>query len=349
MNTLQIVSFGPCGKTALCAGIGKKFINAGKKVAYIKPVNLTGTAASDECPDAFFVNEALELGEDNQKLCAFNISQEKLWQGLSEDADNFAEKIKSACEVIAAGKDILIIESPGSLKNDQVSTLACFTIAEKVNTRLVLLVCYGSDFKDPEIEQVIAKLGDRLIGIVLNQVPESKLNRVKSEFEEYFSSRKVNVLGVLPEARPLLGISVAEIAVAVGAEIICSKEKSGDLVENIMLGAMTPDSARDYYNRKRNKAVVTRAERPDMQLAALDTSTKCLIVTKQKPSLSVMVKAEDKKVPVMVVNKDISEVVSAIEQALAGSRFQHAQKLTVLMSLLESRFDFKALTAALAQ
>lgn len=348
MIALQIVSYQSCGKTALCAGIGKKFINSGKKVAYIKPVNLAGDASTDDCPDANFVNHALELGEDKQQVCAFSMSQEKLWQNLSENADSFALKIKAACDAVAAGKDILIIESPGSLKNDQVSTLACYTIAEKVGTRVILLICYGTDFKEPDLEQAINKLGERLVGIVLNQVPESKLAAVKAEAEEYFKARNVAVLGVLPESRSLLGISVAEIAAAAGAEIISSKDKSNDLVENVMLGAMTPDSARDYYNRKRNKAVITRSERPDMQLAALDTSTKCLIVTKQKPSMPVMVKAEDKKVPVMVVNKDITEVVAAIETALAGSRFQHMPKLTALMPILESRFDFKALNSALA-
>jgi hypothetical protein len=348
MTTLQIVSYESCGKTALCAGIGKKLINAGKKVGYIKPVNLTEATSSDVCPDAVFINEALELGEDKQQVCVFNISQEKLWHDLSEDADSFAGKIKSACDRIAAGRDILIIESPGSLKNDQVSTLACYTIAEKVNTRVILLICYTTDFRDADIDQVIKKFGERLVGIVVNQVLEGKLSAVKAQCEDYFKSRGVNILGILPESRPLLGISVAEIAAALGAEIISSREKSNDLVENVILGAMTPDSARDYYNRKRNKAVVTRSERPDMQLAALDTSTKCLIVTKQKPSMPVMVKAEDKKVPVMVVNKDINEIVSAIEKALAKSRFQHLQKLTVLMSILDSRFDFKALNSALA-
>ncbi|RPJ63490.1 MAG: phosphotransacetylase family protein [Dehalococcoidia bacterium] len=347
MTALQITSYESCGKTALCAGIGKKFINAGKKVGYIKPVNLTGDVAAEGCPDAHFVNQALELGEEKQQVCAFNISQEKLWQSLSEDTNSFAEKIKSACDSVSAGKDILIIETPGILKNDQVSALACYTIAEKVGAKVILLLGYANNVKDADLDQVIAKFGERLIGIVLNQVPETKLDIVKAECEEYFKSRNISVLGVLPESRSLLGVSVAEIAAALGAEIISSKDKSGDLVENVMLGAMTPDSARDYYSRKRNKAVVTRSERPDMQLAALDTSTKCLIVTKQKPSMPVMVKAEDKKVPVLVVNKDIIEAVSAIEQALAQSRFQHMQKLIVLTSILDSRFDFRALNAAL--
>jgi BioD-like phosphotransacetylase family protein len=110
---------------------------------------------------------------------------------------------------------------------------------------------------------------------------------------------------------------------------------------------MSPDSARDYYNRLRNKAVVTRYERADMQLAALETSAKCLVVSGGRPSTSVMLKSEDKKVPVIVTDKDINEIVSGIERSLAGAGFRHLQKLQAMTAMLDSRFDYKALNAAL--
>jgi hypothetical protein len=155
------------------------------------------------------------------------------------------------------------------------------------------------------------------------------------------------VLGVLPESRALLGVTVGEIAAAMDGEIISFKDKAGELVENVMLGAMSPDSARDYYNRMRNKVVVTRYERADMQLAALETSTKCLVVSGGRPSTSVMIKAEDKKVPVLLVDKDISEIVSGIERSLAGASFHQMQKLQAMTAILDSRFDYKALNTAL--
>lgn len=348
MTALQIISYEPCGKTALCAGIGKKLINGGKKVGYVKPINITGEVSKTECFDAQFMKGVLELGEEKDQLYTFHLSREELWRNLSEDADNFAARLKSSCDRVAAGKDILIVESPGALKADQISTLACYTIAEKLDARVVLLLCYSSGFGDPEILHVVKKLGDRLIGVVLNQVPQRKIDMVKAEVEEFFKPHGVRILGVLPESRTLLSVSVADIASAIGGEIISSKERAGELVENVMLGAMTPDSAKDYYARKQNKAVVLRSERPDMQLAALETSIKCLIVTNRKPSAPVMVKAEDKNVPVMVVNKDISEIIAGIEQTLSEAKFQHIQKLSAFGAIMESRFDFKALTAALA-
>ena len=347
MTNLQIAAYDPCGKTALCAGIAKKLANSGKKVGYIKPVHVTGRGNREECLDAIFLNEALELNENKDQLCPLHISQEELWRNLSEDAVSFSGKLKRVCEQAASGKDVLVIESTGALKNDQVAALACYTLAEAINARVILLICYCSDYREAEILQVARKLGDKLVGVVLNQAPVSKLARVRDGCVEYFKSNGVNVLGVLPESRAMLGVTVGEISRAINGDIILFKDKANDLVENVMLGAMSPDSDRDYFNRLRNKAVVTGYQRTDMQLAALETSIKCLIVTGQKPSPSVMVKAEDKKVPVMVAQKDVNDVIRGIEQALAAAGFHHPQKLQAISALLDTGFDYKALNAAL--
>jgi len=347
MTNLLIAAYDPCGKTALCAGIGKKLASSGKRIGYVKPIHVKAEGAGDECLDAAFIGQVLELGESRELLCPIHIKQEELWRSLSEDAENFSADIKSACDKAGANKDVLIIESPGAFKNDQVSTLAAYTIAEKLDARVILLLCWCSDYREAGILQAAEKLGSRLIGVVLNQVPSSRISMVQAECTAYFKGKGIAVLGVLPESRALLGVTVGEIAGAVGGEIINFKDKAGELVENVMLGAMSPDSARDYYNRLRNKAVVTRHERADMQLAALETSTKCLVVSGKRPSTSVMVKSEDKKVPVIVVDRDINEIVKGIEQSLAGAGFHQVQKLQAMSALLDSRFDYKALNTAL--
>jgi len=347
MTNLLIAAYDPGGKTALCAGIGKKLANSGKKIGYIKPIHVIAEGAEDQCLDAAFMGEALELGESREQLCPIHIKQAELWRCLSEDAENFSSRLKTACDKAGAGKDFLMIESPGSFKHDQVSTLAAYTIAEKLDARVVLLINWCSDYREADILQAVEKLGSRLVGVVLNRVPSSKISMVQAECVAYFKEKGIAVLGVLPESRVLLGVTVGEIASAVDGEIIAFKDKAGELVENVMLGAMSPDSARDYYSRLRNKAVVTRCERADMQLAALETSTRCLVVSGSRPSTSVMIKAEDKKVPVIVAAKDINEIVGGIERSLVGAGFQHLQKLQAMTALLDSRFDYKALNAAL--
>jgi uncharacterized protein len=346
MTVLLIASYDSSGKTTLCVGLGKKWTNDGKKIGYIKPIDITNSMV--DISDADFVNGILELGGDISRMNPLKMSQEELWRNLSEDTDNFTNKLKMACDIVAAGQDLLLIESPGILKKDQVSALALYTIAEKVNTKVLLLVSCSEEYRDPEIIQVAQKLGERLVGIIINQVPGSQIERIKSEYTDFFKTKGIKVLGTLQELRPLLGISVSEIAGVLDGNIISNKDKGDGLIENVMLGAMTPDSAEDYFRRKKNKAVVARAERPDMLLAALETSTKCLIVTKQRPSASVMVKAEDKGVPVIVVNKDVNEIVSGIQNALEQAKFHQSKKLHELVNIIDRMIDFKSINSALS-
>jgi len=111
-----------------------------------------------------------------------------------------------------------------------------------------------------------------------------------------------------------------------------------------MLGAMTLDSGIDYFSRQVNKAAIIRGERADMQLAALETSTKCLILTNNTRPLPVVVHhAESKKVPVMTIKKDTTGAIADIEQALEKTAFNSTQKLNKFENILEKYLDFEFL------
>lgn len=347
MKTLQIVSYQSYGKSAMCAGIGRRMLNAGKKVGYIKPVHIIEQGKRHDCREAFFIGESLELSVNRQKLCPLHLTCAELQRELNESRDGFSERVRAVCEDAGAGNDVLIIEGLGNLKDDNLVMQAELFLADKMDARVIMLIGYGIDFEDKDALEAIRKFGDRLIGIIVNQVPESKLKNVKNEASEHFKNQRIEVLGVIPEIRTLYGVSVDELAEVLSGEIIVAREKSGDLVENVMLGAMSPDSARDYYNRKKNKAVVTRYDRADMQLAAMETSTRCLIVSAGRPNPSVMVKADDKKIPVMVVDKNINEIIHGIELALNAAKFRNIQKLQALNPVLDAGLDFKAINSAL--
>ena len=163
-----------------------------------------------------------------------------------------------------------------------------------------------------------------------------------------FREAGIRVLGILPEVRGLLGTSIGELAEVMDGEILTCPENTSEIVENVMLGAMTTDSGIDYFSRMANKAAVIRGERADMQLAALETSTKCLILTdNSKPLPAVVHQAEDKNVTIMVVKRDISGTIAGIEEALAETSFHNPRKLKKFDGVLSSHFDFKALHSEL--
>jgi BioD-like phosphotransacetylase family protein len=113
-------------------------------------------------------------------------------------------------------------------------------------------------------------------------------------------------------------ITVGELAESVGGKIISHPEKSGELVENYMLGALTVDSGLDYFNRKKNKAAIIRQERLDMQLAALETSTTCLVLSGEEntPAYRVRQKAASHGIPIITTAMPVSDIVTRIDKLL---------------------------------
>lgn len=327
------------GKTSLSAGLGKWLQKNGKKVSYFKPVSV-GEPGTDGDKDFL----ALSLGLNGEAIAPVFASHRDVKSQV--DANSLGQTIKKAAEAVA-NSDILLIEAPGGL-NDADMAKASHQIAESVDAAVIVVAAYGGDATWDRIAAESAKFGKRLVGLVITRVPEKRLAEVREETEAFFKKKNIKVLAIMPEDRSLLGISVADIARHLGAKAVCCDEAMGELVENVMIGAMTPDSGADYFALKENKAVITRGSRPDMQLAALATSTKCLILTgDSEPAGQVLSWAEDKGVPVLITEKDTLSTVSEVEQAFVEAKFGQEAKVDKMAEMVEANFDFSSLAQGL--
>jgi BioD-like phosphotransacetylase family protein len=80
---------------------------------------------------------------------------------------------------------------------------------------------------------------------------------------------------------------------------------------------MNVEGALKYFRSQANKAVVTGGDRADIQLAALETPTKVIILTGgMYPDSPVVSAAQGKNVPIMVVADDTMTVVSKMDSAV---------------------------------
>ncbi|HIE16744.1 MAG TPA: phosphotransacetylase family protein [Dehalococcoidia bacterium] len=349
MTSLYITSVEDAGKTALCAGIGKKLQGRGIKVGFMVPfVTSSGDAADGGLEDAAFMQEILGLKESTKLLCPFALSRSELWQGLTEGAPGLLQRLKQVYRKIARSKDIVIMEGLGNLDRDKISALACYTVADFLEAKVIIALCYSPGLEPQKILQIGNRLGERLLGVVVNLVPQSRMEMVRRDLAISFERAGIKVLGLLPDVRSLLGITVAELARSLDGEILTSLENTKELIENIMLGAMTPDSGVDYFSRKSNKAVIVRGDRADMQLAALQTVTKCLVLTGNISPLPVVIaRAKERNVPIIVTGLDAAAAIASIEAAWARAHFRHVGKLEKFRELLDCHFDFKILYSEL--
>ena len=116
------------------------------------------------------------------------------------------------------------------------------------------------------------------------------------------------------------------------------------MVETLTIGAMNVNSAMEFFRKRRNMAVVTGADRTDIQLAALEASTQCLILTGAANPLPQLInRAEELEVPLLKVNRDTLSTVEVIEQAFGHVRLHENVKAAYAFRLVEEHCDLQRL------
>jgi len=266
-----------------------------------------------------------------------------------EDQTDFAARLRAAYGRVAEGRDVVILEGGCNLREGRLLGLPADQVTALVGARALVVIKYGEDLQVLDDSLTAwARLGESFIGVVLNAVPRQHMPFVQEIVKPALEERGVPVLAVLPQERLLLSISVRELAEFLSGRILCGEANVDELVEHLMVGAMSVDSALTYFRRKPNKAVITGGDRPDIQLAALETSTKCLILTGNlQPSPIILGRAEEVGVPMILVRQDTLSAVEVIERFFGKTRFHQEKKIQRFEEMLGDRFDFERLFQAL--
>jgi len=292
------------GKTAICAGIAINFLNANKKVGYLKPQAAEKGVADG---DIAFMRKTL---------------------GLTD--------LVNAPDIIQ-GRDVVLVEARLGAKATDPDSKDAYGAAKEMQAKVIAVESFTG--RPAQYAALYKGFGDSFLGVVINKVPPTRLKQAR----ETAGTGDIKVLGVIPENRVLLAITVAELAESIKGKIINNSENAGELVENFLLGAMTPDSGTEYFGRKSRKAAVIRQNRPDMQLAALETQTNCMVLagSSEPPIYNVRAKAEKKGVPIIVTESGIEDIVKNIESSLLKTRLNQEKKLAKLGEIIKQNLDMK--------
>jgi BioD-like phosphotransacetylase family protein len=100
----------------------------------------------------------------------------------------------------------------------------------------------------------------------------------------------------------------------------------------------------EFFKLRRNMAVITGADRTDIQLAALEASTQCLILTGAgQPLPQLISRSEELEVPVLKVDHDTLTTVEVIEAAIGHGRLHETVKAAYAVRLVEENCRFERL------
>ncbi|MBN2072388.1 MAG: phosphotransacetylase family protein [Actinobacteria bacterium] len=331
------------GKSSLCVGVGKIFQEKGLKVGYMKPVGTlptrVGGVVTDE--DAQYISNILGVKDELPDICPIVITQHCSREGLRDEnfSKEFIDTIEQSYRKIEKGKDIVILEGAKSIEDGFFLGISAREICHKLNARIVMVSRYNPEIVD-QVLLCSEYLNKHFAGLIINWVPRSQIEYLEDCILPYLKKRKIRVFGYVVSDKMLSSVSVREMADFLGGQIICAQDRSDELVETFMVGAMGQDQALKFFRRKANKAVITGGDRADVQLAALETPTRCLILTGNfQPSTIVLGRAEELGVPMILVNYDTLTAVEKVGEIIGHVRFHEIKKIDKIVDVVREYID----------
>ena len=341
------------GKTAVCVGLGKRLLRDGFRFGYLKPLSVVSDVSAsrhvDEDAELLATLVGAEVSPHQRVPVRLVPSDMDEILKSRQFGQTYLQKVRDACERAGRNRDVVLLEGGGNLAEGAIVDLAAASVTRALQASALVVVKYVTDLQlidDVLLAQSI--LGDFLLGVVLNAFPSEKKQFVVDTVIPILQGREIRTFAALPLEHILGAIDVREIVDALDGSILCAERNQDELVENLMVGAMNVTAALSYFRRKPNKAVFTGGDRLDIQLAALETSTRCLVLTGGlQPSSITLSRAEEVGVPVISVKQDTLTAIEIIEACFGKTRFHQEQKIAVFEKLLDEFFDFESLYASL--
>ena len=338
------------GKSAICIAFMHRMQKDGYRIGYLKPFGSAARvlAESSVDEDARFVKDAFKLTEPLEVLAPVVLTKRQTEKILAQDGDDYSQKVKEAAKTVAKDKDVVVMEGSANFREGFIVNLSPGETIDLLDAKVVTVVGYKDSLQVVDDSLLAhARLESRLVGIIINNVPVGRMEYVNKMVRPYLEKRGVEVLAVLPHEQVLRSISVSEIAEAVQGELLCGD--CGDaLVENLMISAMNVEHALNHFRRVTNKAVIVGGDRPDIQLAALETSTRALILTgNYRPNPMIEAKADERGVAIILCPFDTFTAVEKVEKFFGKTRFRQTEKVMLFEDILSNALDYDKLYRAI--
>ncbi|BDA68098.1 DRTGG [Rivularia sp. IAM M-261] len=339
------------GKSTTVLGLSHQLIQKGLDIAYGKPLGtcLSESEGSLVEEDVEFIGSSLNLSASSKAPTLIALDELAIQKRLlGEDQLNYKQSFIEQYSQLPA-KDLVLLEGAGSLDEGCLFDMSLLSIAEAVDAKVLLVCRYTSLLIVESLKSAKERIGNRLIGVVINDIPLSQLEVVEKTLRPYLESIAIPVLGILPKNNLLRSVSVRELVNQLNAQVLCGNGRLDlMMVESLAIGAMNVNSAVKYFRKRHNMAVVTGGDRVEIQQAALETSTQCLILTGQLPPPAfILNRAEELEIPILSVDLDTLTTVEIVDKTFGQVRVHEPIKVNCIRELMAQNFDADRLLSSL--
>ncbi|MCC5634785.1 phosphotransacetylase family protein [Nostoc sp. CHAB 5844] len=334
------------GKSATVLGLSYQLQQKGLDIAYGKPLGTclrtSGGTVVEE--DVQFIASSLNLAANRIAPTMLALDEVSVQKRLSgEDNTNYRQSLVQQYLHVSRG-DLVLLEGPGNLTEGNLFDFSALQVAEVLDAAVLLVTRYNSLLSIDGLLAAKQRVGDRLVGVVLNDIPAKEFEMVKNLVRPFLEQQGIAVLGTLPKNDLLRSVSVGELVNQLNAEVLCRSDRLDLMVESLAIGAMNVNAAVKYFRKRRNMAVVTGGDRVEIQQAALETSTQCLILTGQLPPPQfILSRAEELEIPILSVDLDTLTTVEIVDRTFGQVRVHEPIKVQCIRQLMNEHFDIERL------
>ena len=324
MSVLLVASHGPgAGKTSIAAGLARLMERNGIRVSVCKPLSPAGRTDPDAIYFArhFRGGVAVASGDDPASLDA----------------------AASAVRSLSGISDHTLVEVANPVSGSGISSPITAGLVERLSARVLAVFGYDAALSAGSASSAVAPLGDAVAGVIVNHVPRYRAAATANLLQE-LSAAGINAIGGLPEDRPMLSLTMTQLEQQLDGRWELPPADGDDWVDRFLIGGNIMDSGAGYFGRYSHQAVITRAERPDIQMASLMQDTRCLVLTGgARPTEYIRVEAAKLSVPMLLVDTGTVDTADAVGGLLDSAVPYHPHKAERMADLLADRIDVTAL------
>ncbi|HIE18178.1 TPA: phosphotransacetylase family protein, partial [Candidatus Bathyarchaeota archaeon] len=255
------------------------------------------------------------------------------------------DKILSAYGEASKEREIMLIEGTSTLSSGTFISCSVPHLASKLNAQILLISRFKNDHIIDEIFQArdyALRWNTPISGVIINRVPEGRIERAERIIKPFLEKNGIKVLGIVPEDVILGAITVREIHEAVGGNVLAGEEGMDKLVETVLVGAMTPESAMRYFQKAKNELVITGGDRTDIVFAALEAGARAVILTGNLyPSVKIFPRADDLAVPLILVPYDTYTTLRMVQGIVGKIRPDDQRRIDRVKRLITENTEWK--------
>ncbi len=329
-------------------GLSQLLLDDGLRVAYFKPVAASLHGQEDQ--DITLMRSVLGMPESPEEMSVFRASSHYL--SRYHPSARHLTDVGTAYQRLARDRDVVLIGGaplPFAMAGIGLDALS---LAAHLKAPVLILIKVDHDFSlDRAILycQYASQHGLRVVGAVMNHVPRTLMDKATGVYKPLLEEKGFRVIGVIPKRSEISSPTVREYANVLDGEVLAADDHLDRQVEDILIGAMTLESAWSYLRRSPKKAFITGGDRSDLALAALETDTSALILTGGYfPDVKVVARAEEKGVPVVLVQQDTYTAIEMLHGLAKKIKPQDREAILGAREVISKHCDWSYLKEELS-